>query len=144
MNGRRLALGPRWSMGALVAAALAAGWPLLLPWIYDTHDGHYALYNAAQFDRALRDGQFPVRWLPDLFGGRGLPIFVYFHPLVFYAASLLHLFGPGFIVIFKLLGIGSLLLSGLAMRRWLEEYVARGAATVGAVAYVDRKSTRLN
>ena len=37
-----------------------------------------------------RDGQVPVRWLPDLFGGRGLPHFLYYHPLVFFMVSLLH------------------------------------------------------
>ena len=121
---------------AIVGAALVVGWPLLVPAIYDTHDGHYAMYNAAQFDVALRDGQFPVRWLPDLFGGRGLPHFVYYHPLAFYLTSLLHLSGLGIIASLKALLLLSLALSGFAMFGWLRGAMAVDAAAVGAVAYV--------
>jgi hypothetical protein len=127
---------PRWIALVLLASSLAVGWPLLLPWTYDTHDGHYALYNAAQFDHALRDGQFPVRWLPDLFGGRGLPVFLYYHPLAFYLVAGMHLFGLGFIAATKLLVLATLPLSGLAMLRWLEEHVPPMAAAVGAAAYI--------
>jgi hypothetical protein len=116
---------------------LAVGWPLLLPWTYDTHDGHYAFTNAAQFDHVLRAGEVPVRWLPDLFGGRGLPVFVYFHPLAFYLVSLIHLFGPGFIVAVKALELLSLPASAWAMLRWLEaEGIGAAPAAAGAAAYV--------
>jgi hypothetical protein len=117
-------------------ASLVVGWPLALPWTYDTHDGHYAYYNAAQFDRALRDGQVPVRWLPDVFGGRGEPVFLYYHPLFFYLVSALHTVGLGFIASIKLLVLLTLPASGWAMLRWLEEHVPTPAAAVGAVAYV--------
>jgi hypothetical protein len=128
---------PRWIAPVLVAVALAVGWPLFLPWTYDTHDGHYAFTNAAQFDRVLRAGEIPVRWLPDLFGGRGLPVFVYFHPLAFYLVSLIHLFGPGFIAASKALELLSLPASGWAMLRWLEaEGIGAGPAAAGAAAYV--------
>jgi hypothetical protein len=127
---------PRWIVIAILGATLVVAWPLFLPWVYDTHDGHYAFYNAAQFDLALRDGQLPVRWLPDLFGGRGLPHFVYYHPLVFYLTSALNLTGMGFIASVKTLYVLSLALSGFAMYRWLRSVVVAGAAAVGAVAYV--------
>ena len=127
---------PRWIAPLLLAASLAVGWPLLLPWTYDTHDGHYALYNAAQFDRALRDGELPVRWLPDLFGGRGLPIFLYYHPLAFYGVSALHLTGLGYIASMKLLVLATLPLSAWSMLVWLEKHLPSEAAAVGAAAYV--------
>jgi hypothetical protein len=103
----------------LIVTALAVGWPLILPWTYETHDGQYALYNAAQFDRALRDGELPVRWIPDVFGGRGLPLFLYYHPLTFYLVAFVHLFGPGFIAAMKLLTRATLPLSAWAMLSWL-------------------------
>ena len=127
---------PRWIAFVLVAATIAVGWPLVLPWTYDTHDGQYALYNAAQFDRALRDGELPVRWLPDVFGGRGLPLFNYYHPLVFYVVAFVHLFGPGFIAAMKLVTLATLPLSAWAMLAWLDEHVPPEAAAVGAAAYV--------
>jgi hypothetical protein len=127
---------PRWIPAAIVGATLVMGWPLLVPTVYDTHDGHYAMYNAAQFDAALRDGQLPVRWLPDLFGGRGLPLFVYYHPLAFYLTSLAHASGLGIIASLRVLYLLSLALSGFAMFRWLRGSMTVDAAAVGAVAYV--------
>jgi len=135
-TNRSQAARPRWIAPLLLVVSLAVGWPLLLPWTYDTHDGHYALYNAAQFDRALRDGELPVRWLPDLFGGRGLPVFLYYHPLAFYGVSLVHATGLGFIASMKLLVLATLPLSGWTMLRWLEEHLPSDAAAVGAAAYV--------
>jgi hypothetical protein len=128
--------GRRAAWAVLLGATLVVGWPLLLPVLYDTHDGHYALYNAAQMDRALRDGHVPVRWLPDLFGGRGIPHFVYYHALPSYALVAIHAVGPGWIASLKLFYLATLLLSGLAMRAWLRELLPPGAALAGAVAYL--------
>jgi hypothetical protein len=128
---------PRRRLLAILAlGVLAVGWPLLLPWVYDTHDGHYAFYNAAQFHQALRDGQVPVRWLPDLFGGRGLPHFLYYHPLSFYMAALFHELGLGFIAAVKGVYLAGLLAAGAAMTLWLGEILTRQAAVIGGLAYI--------
>ena len=95
-----------------------------------------ALYNLAQFSEALVDGQFPVRWLPDLFGGRGSPHFVYYHPLAFYLGALLRGLGLGTLVALRLLDLGALALSGWALARWLDAWLPRAAATLGGVAYL--------
>jgi hypothetical protein len=121
---------------AMTAATLVVVWPLLLPVVYDTHDGHYAMYNAAQFDVALRDGQFPVRWLPDLFGGRGLPHFLYYHPLAFYLVSLLHAVGLGFMASLRLLQALALLVAGLGAWAWLRRHVPPPAAVVGGMGCI--------
>lgn len=120
---------------ALAAAAIVLCWPLALPWIYDTHDGHYALYNAAQLDLALRDGQVPVRWLPDLFGGRGIPHFVFYHPLVFYLVAAVHALGPGFVVATKIVAAGCAAAAGPAMYAWLRESLPPAPSAAGAVAW---------
>ena len=126
----------REALAAMALATLVVAWPLLLPVLYDTHDGHYALYNAAQFDLALRDGQVPVRWLPDLFGGRGLPHFLYYHPLVFFMVSLLHAAGFGFLAAMRLVQMLALLSAGMAAWAWLRRYVPHPAAVVGGMAYL--------
>lgn len=125
-----------WTPVAIGAAVAAVVWPLASRTLYETHDGHYAAYNAAQFDLALRDGQFPVRWLPDLFGGRGIPHFLFYHPLVFFLVSLIHLAGPGFIASLEIAYVLALAGSAAAMFAFLREILPRAAATVGAVAYV--------
>ena len=119
----------------LVAAALVVGWPLLLPWSYETRDGAGASYEAAQLDAALRDGQIPVRWLPDLDGGRGLPVFVYASPLAFYAIALVHATGIGVLVATKIVVLVALVLAGFATFAWLKTHVPDPAAAVGAAAY---------
>ena len=120
----------------LLAAALAVAWPLFLPWTYDTHDGHYALYNAAQLDHALRAGQVPVRWIPDVFGGRGVPLFLYYHPLASYLVTALHVTGLGFVASMKVLELLAVTAAGFSMRAFLRAHVSGDAALVGAVAYV--------
>jgi hypothetical protein len=120
----------------LVAATLVAGWPLLLPWVYDTHDGHYAIYNAAQFHEAVRDGHLPVRWLPDLFGGRGIPHFVYYHPLAFYLVEAIRLVVPSTIASMKIFELLAIAAAGFTMREWLRGRLPAPAALAGAVAYV--------
>jgi len=126
----------RHALLAMIGATLVVVWPLLLPVVYDTHDGHYAMYNAAQFDVALRDGQFPVRWLPDLFGGRGLPHFLYYHPLTFYLVSLLHAVGLGFMASLRLVEALALLVTGLGAWAWLRRHVPPEAAVVGGMACI--------
>ena len=136
-TGKRLGRADRWrAAGVIWGASLVAGWPLLLPTLYDTHDGHYAFYNAAEFARALADGQLPVRWLGDLFGGRGLPVFVYYHSLAFYLAALPQMLGLGAIASVRLVCLMSLPLSGWAFYRWIREYVPTDAAAAGAVAWL--------
>lgn len=125
----------RWIPWAFAAAAIVLSWPLALPWIYDTHDGHYALYNAAQFDLALRDGQVPVRWLPDLFGGRGIPHFLFYHPLVFYLIAALHALGPGFILSVKVVSMAAAAAAAPAMYAWLRDLLPPSPAAAGALAY---------
>jgi hypothetical protein len=120
----------------LLAAALSVAWPLLLPWTYDTHDGQYALYNAAQLDHALRAGEFPVRWIPDVFGGRGVPLFLYYHPLAFYLVAALHVTGLGYIAAMKALELVAVTAAGFSMRAFLRAHVSADAALVGAIAYV--------
>ncbi len=126
----------RHALLAMSAATLVVVWPLLLPVVYDTHDGHYAMYNAAQFDVALRDGQLPVRWLPDLFAGRGLPHFLYYHPLTFYLVSLLHAVGLGFMASLRLVQALALLATGLGAWAWLRRHVPTEAAVVGGMACI--------
>lgn len=119
----------------IVGGALLACWPLLVPVLYDTHDGHYAVYNAAQMWEAVTAGQIPPRWLPDLFGGRGIPHFVFYHPLSFYVVLLLHAIGVPFIAGTKVLYVLAAVLGGAACYLWLSERLSNAASLAGALAY---------
>lgn len=79
-----------------------------------------------QMYKALRDGRFPVRWVPDLGYGYGYPIFNFYNPLAYYFGASGMFLGFNVITATKLMFvipiIGSLfsmyLLSRLAFSRW--------------------------
>jgi hypothetical protein len=127
---------PRWIAFVLVAAALAVGWPLVSPGS-TTHTTASTLSTTppSSIERCAT-ASFPCAGSPTCSGGRGLPLFNYYHPLAFYLVALVHLFGPGFIAAMKLVTFATLPLSAWAMLAWLEEHVPPEAAAVGAAAYV--------
>ncbi len=58
-----------------------------------------------EMDKSLKDGQFPVRWAPDLRYGE--PLFNFYAPLPYYFGSLVHTFNIGFLDTAKVLyGLG--------------------------------------
>lgn len=69
----------------LLPAALGGHFPR-------THEGMRYEHLASLFLDALRHGIVSPRWLPQLDGGYGYPIFVFYQPIVFYVASLLSAF----------------------------------------------------
>ena len=120
----------------VLLCSLLAVWPLFLPIYYKTHDVFSHLPKFAQFIVALRDGQFPVRWLPDIMGGYGLPVFVVLPPLSYYIAALFNLMGFGLFASYNSFYILSIPLSGIAMYFFAEEFFERKAAVLSAVIYM--------
>lgn len=58
-----------------------------------------------EMDKSLKDGQFPVRWSPDLRYGE--PLFNFYAPLPYYVGSLVHTFNIGYLDTTKILfGLG--------------------------------------
>lgn len=62
-------------------------WNLLRPGFYTSHDGEWMVIRLTAFHQALREGQFPVRWLPRLNHGYGYPVTNFLYPLPFYLAE---------------------------------------------------------
>jgi hypothetical protein len=111
-------------------------WPLFLPVLYQSHDLSHHLHRLAQFAIAFRDGQFPVRWLPDMMLGHGLPVFMFVSPLSYYMALIPHFLGLGAITSYKIVMALSITLSGIAMFVFARELFSRNASLVVAVAYM--------
>lgn len=55
--------------------------------LFHTHDGYAHLPRIAAYVKALKDGEFPVRWAGDLNYGYGMPIFNFMYPLPYFIAS---------------------------------------------------------
>jgi hypothetical protein len=66
--------------------------PLLGPGFFPMHDDTQ-VGRVVSMGRALRNGQFPVRWVSDLGYGYGYPLYNFYAPLPYYAGGYLHMLG---------------------------------------------------
>ncbi|MHC1743866.1 MAG: 6-pyruvoyl-tetrahydropterin synthase-related protein [Syntrophobacteraceae bacterium] len=126
----------RASVSLILAAGLISSYPLLFAQPFYSHDLEHHLPRLAQYFAALQSGQFPVRWLPDLMGGYGLPTFVYIPPLAYMLGALLQFMGIGLLYTYKMLLLVTILFSGIAMYSWAREYISSSSATVASFAYM--------
>lgn len=62
-------------------AALVSCAPLLVGGFPQGHDWAYELARVAEFSHAVEDGQFPPHWAPNLYGGYGSPVFLFYAPV---------------------------------------------------------------
>jgi hypothetical protein len=76
----------------VLSAAFACMWLMNGPPL-ECPDGLFHLLRGELLAHELLQGQFPVRWSPDLVGGYGYPLFVFYAPLAYYIVALLHLLG---------------------------------------------------
>lgn len=83
---------------------------------------------------ALSEGQFPVRWAPDLRYGE--PLFNFYAPLPYYLGALIKISGISYIWVAKILFILSAFLSGLAMYFFCKEIFDKKSAFLAALLYV--------
>ena len=124
---------------ALAIAALAA-WPLLAqPGLLNTRgggDSPFLLQRLHQLETALRDGHFPVRWMPDANYGYGYPFYNFYAPLSLYITAVFRLLGFSFVRAIQLSQLLAFLVAAAGMyglaRRW---FGSRQAGLVTAVAY---------
>ncbi|OGE36464.1 hypothetical protein A3A14_00830 [Candidatus Daviesbacteria bacterium RIFCSPLOWO2_01_FULL_43_38] len=65
-------------------------WPLLGP-TYFTHHDDVQMVRLFEMDKCIRDGQIPCRWVPDLGGLYGYPLFNYYAPLSYYIGEIFYL-----------------------------------------------------
>ena len=109
---------------------------LLQSGIYSSHDSEVHVARLAQFNQAIKEGQFPVRWLANWNFGYGYPTFVYSYSLPYYLGAFLKIFIPNFETIFKLLIFLSVLLSGVTFYIFARQLTAPLSALIGSVFYL--------
>ena len=81
--GRRVLvwLAPLAALGVALLPTLLHGFPR-------GHDWQLALTRIAEYGHAVADGQIPPYWTPNVYGGQGAPMFLFYSPLFLIAASL--------------------------------------------------------
>ena len=70
-------------------------------------DSPFLLQRTHQLVTALRDGHFPVRWMPDANYGFGYPFFNFYAPLSIYIAGIFNIIGFQIVTAIKLSQIGA-------------------------------------
>ena len=111
--------------------------PSLLPYFnsrfFYTQD-YIFIARLQQVSVALSDGQFPVRWAPDLRFGE--PIFNFYASLPFYLGFLINLLGFDYIWTAKILFMLSSFLSAITMFVFVRKLFSEKAAYFSSVIYV--------
>ena len=122
----------------LVVAVSVGLWiPLThLDWFQEFDFGAYVV-RSVQWAAELRAGHLYPRWAPDLYGGYGEPLFVFFAPAVYAASGLLTATFLDPVVALKLVALAGSLLSGVGVYALIYgETRQADSALLGAVAYL--------
>ena len=88
--------------------------PLFQPGFFSMHDDTQVA-RVFEMTKALKDGQFPVRFVQDLGYGYGYPLFNFYAPLPYYFSAFLTLLGINVLTATKLMFLVGILLSGFFM-----------------------------
>ena len=86
--------------------------------------------------KALRNGQFPVRWVSDLGYGYGYPIFNFYGPLPYYVGGFLYMWGVPALIATKFVFVVGAILAGITMYVLAGEVMGAAAGVVSAIAFV--------
>ena len=105
------------------------------PGFYSLHDDLHVIW-LDQMDRAIKNGQFPPRWVPDLSFAYGYPLFNFVYPLPFYLGEIFHLIGLSLVASIKAVFIFSIFASAFAMFLFLSRHFSLFFAFLGAILYV--------
>jgi hypothetical protein len=96
---------------------------LHIAWLHEMHE-------------AIKTGQFPPRFVPDLSFGFGYPLFNFVFPLPFYIAEIFHLGGFSLVDSIKTVFLLSLPLSGVSMYLLLRRFSRPILALAGGILYI--------
>lgn len=108
--------------------------PLLKSGFFTVHDDQQ-IARLFLFDKSLKTGQFPPRWVDDLGFGFGYPLFIFYPPFVYMLGEIYHLLGLGFIDSIKLVFFSSFFFSALAMYLFVKDLFGKTPAVVSALFY---------
>lgn len=104
--------------------------------------GYFPIHDDTQVERvvemgkALKEGQFPVRWVEDLGYGYGYPIFNFYGPLPYYVGGILYALGVPALTATKIMfGLGAVL-PAISISIVVLSFVSVPAAMAAAALYL--------
>lgn len=123
---------------ALVLLLFLSWWavrPIFGPGFFPMHDDTQ-VGRVVTMGKALRNGQFPVRWVEDLGYGYGYPIFNFYGPLPYYVGGLLYALGLSGLTATKIMMALGIILPVLTMYATTVPLFGRISAIVAAIFYL--------
>ncbi len=108
---------------------------LFHPGFFPTDDGNWMVIRFSAFYEALRNGQFPVRFLFRLNNGFGYPVADFLYPLFMYIGVPIHILGFNFVNTVKIILGLSLFFSSVFTFLWLRKLFDNISSFLGAVFY---------
>lgn len=109
-------------------------WPLFKAPYFSHHDDVQVI-RLHQMDKCIKDGQIPCRWVPDLGGLYGYPLFNYYGPIPYYFGELFYLISGSLIFSVKVMFIASFVGSYVFMYLLGERFWGRLGGALSAVFY---------
>src|SRR5258708_7593141 len=91
-----------WPFIVGLVLSLSLLWPLFQAPFFTHHDDIQTI-RLYEMDRCFKDKQIPCRWVPDLGGLYGYPLFNYYAPLPYYFGELIYYFTHSLIISVKLM-----------------------------------------
>ncbi len=129
-----------WIGLTLLLLSLLAALPLWTgPGIVNTRgggDSPFLFFRLHQLMANLREGVFPVRWMPDAAYGLGYPFFNFYASLPYYFAAIFNFIGFDLLTSIKIVQTLGFVLAGFALYGWARRHFSnRSAAWLAAIAY---------
>lgn len=109
---------------------------LFKPGFFQSDDGEWMIIRFSAFHQALRDGEFPVRWLGRLNHEYGYPVANFLYPGFMYLGEPIHVAGFGFVDTVKILFGVSMVASAVFTYLWLAKLFDRLPSFAGALFYL--------
>lgn len=123
-------------LGILLILTIPSVFALLHPGFFLSDDGEWMIIRFSAFHQALRDGQFPVRFLTRLNYGYGYPVANFLYPGFMYLAEIFKLLGFGFVNSIKIILGLSMISSAVFCYFWLSKLFKAVPALCGALFYL--------
>lgn len=98
-------------------------------------DGNWMVIRFSAFYDALKNGQFPVRFLSRLNNGYGYPVADFLYPLFMYIGVPVHLLKFNFVDTIKIIFAASMISSSIFSFLWLRKLFDNLSSLIGSVVY---------
>ncbi len=109
-----------WPVLVLILSFLVLIQPYLSKQFPYTHDGENHLARFANYKIAIKEGQFPPRFAPNLMNHYGYPVFNYNYPLANLLSLPFSALKINYELTFKLIAAGSIVLGLIGLNQWLK------------------------